>query len=570
MKGWAKATVLGVIGAAALLLIAAPALATVDVAGWQTAFRTSLESSPSIDSGRVVWAEYQFDTGGEIKLYDIAAGTTSVLLTTDLRPVSLRFDGEHIVFKADAAVYLYTLNSQSLQKLSTPDWGAEQFAFSGDAVTWMERKSDRSRVRLHRIVCRNISTGETRMVVETVPPDDETLIFLANDSWILWNNFPSQADSNLVIFSVKTGMKHTVEELGLAGPLPLDAVRLNGDVLYYTRSAGAVWQLRERNLSTGADMLILENVKPIQSICVDEERIAYASWDSNGSYVAIFDQLTGITTRIHSPAYSVGHLALRGHLLIWRGEQWFLSPTNPSTYLFAYDASDGTVTRLSRIQSNFGGFDTDGETIAVNEILFQRDHPPSSLAVVIRGAMSKEGLFPDVPGTHPYWTAIKGLGEKGAVAGFPGGNGTAVFRSDALLTRGQFAKIVVEALDLPTAGDYLSTLVNQGVLLGDARGRLNPYSPLTRAQLATLVVRAADKFRPELLAGPALDRLSTHRDLISTLGIFDPTHGFNLRRAEWGGLLDGLVGFTRTWNPWQAATRGDAAQVLWNLASWEK
>jgi hypothetical protein len=317
-------------------------------------------------------------------------------------------------------------------------------------------------------------------------------------------------------------------------------------------------------------VLILENAKPIQSVCLDEERIAYASWDSSGAYVAIFDQLTGITTRIHSPAYGVGHLALRGHILIWRGEQRFLSPTNPGSYLFAYDASDGTVTRLSRIQSDFDGSDTDGGAIAVNEILFQRDRSPSSLAVVTREAMSEEGLFPDVPGAHPYWTAIKGLGEEGAVAGFPGGNGTAVFRSDAFLTRGQFAKIVVEALDVPTSGDYLSTLVNQGVLLGDARGRLNPYGPLTRAQLVTLVVRAADKFRPELLAGPALDWLSTHGDRMSTLGIFDPTHGFNMRRAEWGGLLDGLVGFSHTWSPWQAATRGEAAQVLWNLASWTK
>lgn len=570
MKGWARAAVLGVIGATALLLIAAPALATVDVAGWQTAFRSSVESSPSLDSGQVVWAEYQPERGGEIKLHDIAAGTTSVLLTTDLRPQSTRFDGEHIVFQADAAVYLYTLNSRSLQKVSAPDWGAGQFEFSGGVVTWMERKSGPSGTRLHRIVCRDISTGETRTVVETVPPDDETLIFVANDNWILWNNYPSQADRSLVAYSVKSDAKYTFEELGLVAPVGLDAVQLDGDALYYTRSAGAVWQLREHNLSTGADVFILENAKPIQSVCLDEERIAYASWDAAGSYVAIYDQLTGITTRIHSPAYQVGDLALRGYLFVWRGEQRFLAPTNPSSYLFAYDASDGTVTRLSRIQSNMGGFDTDGEAIAVNEILFQRDHSPSYLTVVTRQAMSGEGLFPDVPGAHPYWTAIKGLAEEGAVAGFPGGSGTAVFRPDAFLTRGQFAKIVVEALDVPTSGDYLSTLVNQGVLLGDARGRLNPYGPLTRAQLVTLVVRAADKFRPELLAGPSLDSLSTHGDLMSTLGIFDQAHGFNLRRAEWGGLLDGLVGFTRTWNPWQAATRGEAAQVLWNLASWEE
>jgi hypothetical protein len=40
-----------------------------------------------------------------------------------------------------------------------------------------------------------------------------------------------------------------------------------------------------------------------------------------------------------------------------------------------------------------------------------------------------------------------------------------------------------------------------------------------------------------------------------------------MRTAEWNGLLAGLEGFGRTWNPWADASRGDTAQILFQLMS---
>ena len=58
---------------------------------------------------------------------------------------------------------------------------------------------------------------------------------------------------------------------------------------------------------------------------------------------------------------------------------------------------------------------------------------------------------------------------------------------------------------------------------------------------------------------------------VATLGrLFDSAHAGDVARAQLGGLLVGLVGYTKAWDPWHAATPGEAAQVLWNLASWEK
>ena len=47
--------------------------------------------------------------------------------------------------------------------------------------------------------------------------------------------------------------------------------------------------------------------------------------------------------------------------------------------------------------------------------------------------------------------------------------------------------------------------------------------------------------------------------------ILIPTHGENIRKAEFNGLLDGLEGLSASWDGLQPATRGECAQMLWNL-----
>ncbi len=59
-------------------------------------------------------------------------------------------------------------------------------------------------------------------------------------------------------------------------------------------------------------------------------------------------------------------------------------------------------------------------------------------------------------------------------------------------------------------------------------------------------------------------------DYPGVLRMFDSAHAGNVARAQWGGLLVGLVGYAKGWDPWHAATHGERAQVPWNLASWQK
>lgn len=76
--------------------------------------------------------------------------------------------------------------------------------------------------------------------------------------------------------------------------------------------------------------------------------------------------------------------------------------------------------------------------------------------------------------------------------------------------------------------------------------------------MMTMVVRAAQQY----LGPGGLDPVPA--GFIGYMGGFnDPTHGANAHLAEWNNLLAGinLIG----WNVWAPATRGEVAQMLWNL-----
>ena len=190
--------------------------------------------------------------------------------------------------------------------------------------------------------------------------------------------------------------------------------------------------------------------------------------------------------------------------------------------------------------------------------------------------------FADVSGVSPYRTPIVALAERGVVSGYPLLDRVFNFRPDASLNRAQFCKMLVEALGLPVTEDlvppfsdlgpddpnslypdeYVAALTALGIIKGTGNGHFSPYAGITRAQLVTLLVRAADMLKPGYVPGVSPSDLAR-----GTLGEFDSTHWKSMVRAEWAGLLDGLVGFGPNWDPWKPATRAEAAQMLWNLAS---
>lgn len=198
--------------------------------------------------------------------------------------------------------------------------------------------------------------------------------------------------------------------------------------------------------------------------------------------------------------------------------------------------------------------------------------PPSTTTTTT----SQHTRFWDVPAAHPYASAIEQLAARDVVDGQTDGS----FGLYQMIFRQQFAKMLVNVLGFaPTEADvchfpdvdkpstslypdnYVAVAAKHGLVTGYADGRFGPYDSITRAQVLTMVVRAAP------LAGL---QLSEPDSAYYTSGVNrnfnDPTHGHNAQLAEFNGLCGGLMlDPDYRWNPWVVATRGEVAQVLWRL-----
>jgi hypothetical protein len=181
--------------------------------------------------------------------------------------------------------------------------------------------------------------------------------------------------------------------------------------------------------------------------------------------------------------------------------------------------------------------------------------------------------FPDVPASHPYYTAIGDLASRGIVAGYTNGN----FGPDDPVSRQQFAKMIVLAggypvsesdvcyfVDVEKSGagsfypdNYVAVAAAHQITIGTTPTTFAPTNHITRYQVISMAVRAADDLAPGLLAAPPSGWTGN-----TTWGA-DPTHGANAARAEYNGLLAGLD--LSTLNPAGEMSRGEVAQVLHNL-----
>ncbi|OFW55866.1 MAG: hypothetical protein A2133_01130 [Actinobacteria bacterium RBG_16_64_13] len=195
------------------------------------------------------------------------------------------------------------------------------------------------------------------------------------------------------------------------------------------------------------------------------------------------------------------------------------------------------------------------------------------IASLVSLAIAVTPSFPDVSVGHPYYTAITDLASREIISGFPNG----YFGPNDDVTRQQFAKMIVltggypvsEAdvcpfTDVQKSGpttlypdNYIAVCASHGITAGKTATTFDPSSYITRYQVISMVVRAADDIRPGLLTAPPAGWTG------GAGWENNGTHGANAARAEYNGLLSGLN--ISLLDPLGNMTRGEVAQVLHNL-----
>jgi hypothetical protein len=175
----------------------------------------------------------------------------------------------------------------------------------------------------------------------------------------------------------------------------------------------------------------------------------------------------------------------------------------------------------------------------------------------------------------PYRDQINDLANRGVISGYPDGT----FRPNNPVIRQQFAKMIVKALELPVStGDispfadvvtsepgsyvdpsdiyypdhYIAVCAREGITVGKTPTSFAPYDNISRAQLITMVARAANLADPPAAYTPPFSQ-------------FDNTHYPFARRAAYAGLLGGLQGLGPGYDFFAPATRGEVCLLLYNL-----
>jgi hypothetical protein len=178
--------------------------------------------------------------------------------------------------------------------------------------------------------------------------------------------------------------------------------------------------------------------------------------------------------------------------------------------------------------------------------------------------------FSDVQPSHAYFSQISDLATRRVIGGFADGT----FKPDRPVTRQQFAKMIVLALgyrvtegNICPFGDvasnldladplypdhYVAVCAARNITQGKRPGEFAPYDNVTRAQLITMVARAAGLPEPPTGYTPAF-------------ADFSPDHFVWARKAASAGLLRDLTGMGAGYDFLATASRGEVCVLLFSL-----
>jgi S-layer homology domain len=282
--------------------------------------------------------------------------------------------------------------------------------------------------------------------------------------------------------------------------------------------------------------------------------------------VYLLDRASNQVRRLTADGYEDRDPRVAGNLVVWESlrSDW---------EIMVYNIGTGQTVQLTDNQVRDMVPCTAG-----GKVYWQSEVGPDLDYELFVAERASDRPFIDVPVGHYYGEAIEGLYYLTIVEGRRIVDGKRYYDPNEPVNRAQFAKMVTGTLGVmiePIAGaapfvdlgtpdaagyphKYVATILKHGVTQGLDATHYGPWSPITRAQIATMFVRAAKNLRAGMLMDPPAGYVGT------LPGYNSPDHAENVRIAEFNGLLDHLQGFGPSWDPQAQATRAECAQFMWN------
>lgn len=361
-------------------------------------------------------------------------------------------------------------------------------------------------------------------------------------------------------------------------------------MLAFVRREGIQWDVYLLNLATSALTRVTDSVGVDNWIYGFEEdddagyNLLYGDFDApyEGAIATgnlyIFNTSTFTSTQITDAAIvQPNDQALMGDKVAWISQT---TPGDPdSAEVFVYNLKSDELRQLTDNAYPELSVETDGVRVA-----WSGESAPGGPGTEEIFVASPFALLPpffrDVLPLHPYYLPIQELRARGLFGGYTVGLDQEFRPGDPLL-RAQFAKMLCGAFSLNVheamalgpftdlgaddpadlyPHEFVAAAYAAGITKGTSTSTFSPWADVSRAQVVTMIVRAAQQLHLGGLQTPPAAYQGS-------LPAFSDIHGPNMLAAEYNDLLEGLAGFGMSWDPWAAATRAETAQVLWNLLS---
>ncbi|PIC56671.1 Parasporal protein [Sporosarcina sp. P12(2017)] len=179
----------------------------------------------------------------------------------------------------------------------------------------------------------------------------------------------------------------------------------------------------------------------------------------------------------------------------------------------------------------------------------------------LSGTTASEQRFSDVPDTKHFAEAVNDFAARAIIGGYPDGT----FKPSNSITRGQAAAIIAKLLKLDTTnvknpgfkdvrmanGYYkaIAALAQANIIGGYPDGSYGPNDPITREQMASILVKAFDlpRYDYQQMDNPFIDSKN-------------PSHEKNILILYKLGITTGTT--PNTYSPKNPITRGQAAKMM--------
>jgi Tol biopolymer transport system component len=489
------------------------------------------------------------------------------------------------------------------------DGGDDWWPFIADGyVIWEGRPEEYQEIFLY-----DIALGTTTRLTND---QSEDAVPWVSAEGAVWQVFDGE-DYEIVLYDFSLGYAQTLTDNALDDVYPV----IQGGYVTWQGFDGNDWEIFAYSLSDRQIRQVTTNDFDDEKPQMHSGRIVWRGVDGGDADVFLYDLATKVTIQVTDDAAwddfpqcdglnvvwtrnAVGapadvnqvmmyNIATKATTVLRGNAVWHTAPvphgdrvcwaeeTVPGGTMEAYfyDLAQGALVRLTNNQMDDDTPEWDGANWYWDEWYesggaWEQD--------VFTTSSAPGQMFVDVSQSDAYYQAVQGMATAGIVGGYLLPGGGREFRPLNPVFRAQFAKMICGAMGIAVnedswqdatapfsdlgpddpndlyPHDFVAAAAAAGITQGVRPGEFVPYADIMRAQVITMVVRAAQSLRPGLLAEPPAG-------FVCAVPPFEGVHWPNLRLAEYNGLLEGLQGYGASWDAWAPMPRGEVAQVLWNL-----